>query len=622
MSQDDRRTTDGPASDHAADPTAEHAWDENWDEFQALSENMMRVAAKSQQLVNAFVMRQQQGGGAQPTVDPYNIGGAFLDLTTRMMANPAVLVENQMQLWQDYMRLLQTNALRFLGEDAEPVISPERGDRRFRSDAWTENQLFDFIKQSYLLAARCIQKSVAEVDGLDREDRRKVDFYTKQFVEALSPSNFLLTNPDVLHTTMSEKGENLVRGLEHMLADLERGGGEFNIKMTDADAFEVGRNIAVSPGKVVYENAYFQLIQYAPSTEQVHERPLLIFPPWINKFYILDLTEKKSFVRWAVAQGHTVFMVSWVNPDSSFADTTMADYMRHGQLEALRVVEAITGVRGVNVIGYCVAGTLFSAALAYLTAKGEADRVNSATFLTTQVDFADAGELSVFIDEEQLEILQEKMEAKGYLDSKAMATTFNMLRSSDLIWSFVVNNYMLGKEPFPFDLLYWNSDSTNLPKAMHLFYLDKMYQKNLLVEPGGITLDGVAIDLRTVKTPAYVQAGKEDHISPANSVYKITQVFSGPVRFMLAGSGHIAGVVNPPEAEKYQYWTNTRKPPQTLDKWFEKAEEHPGSWWPDWQRWIARKAGPKVPARTPGDHPDFPAIEDAPGRYVKVKGDG
>ena len=610
-------------TDEQNQPDTDPYGDMSLEEMQAMSENMIKVAAKSQQLVNEFLLRQNTSSAqGQASLDPLNISGAFLDLTARMMANPAALVENQLKLWQDYMRLLHTSALRFLGEETKPVIDAGRGDRRFRSEAWHENQLFDFIKQSYLLAARYIQKSVSDVEGLDRKDRHKVDFYTKQFVDAFSPSNFLLTNPDVLQTTLEEKGENLVRGLEHMLEDLERGGGQLTIQMTDTDAFEVGENIAVTPGKVVFENPYLQLIQYSPSTDDVYTTPLLIFPPWINKFYILDLTQKKSFVRWAVAQGHTVFMVSWVNPDSSFADKTMSDYMRDGQLEAMRAVEEITGVRGINVIGYCVAGTLLSATLSYLHAIGEEDRVKSATFLTAQVDFDDAGDLSVFVDDDQLEWLEEMMADKGYLDSKAMATTFNMLRSNDLIWSFVVNNYLLGKEPFPFDLLYWNCDSTNLPKAMHLFYLENMYQKNLLVQPGGITLEGVPIDLRRVKTPCYIQAGKEDHIAPAKSVFKITRIFSGPMRFMMAGSGHIAGVVNPPEANKYQYWTNTTTSAQTLEEWFEDAEEHPGSWWPNWQSWIAKKAGKKIPARTPGETKAYPAIEDAPGRYVKVKGDG
>ncbi|MGF1605375.1 MAG: PHA/PHB synthase family protein [Rhodothalassiaceae bacterium] len=587
--------------------------DQSVEDVQEFSANMMRVAAQSQKLLNEFMRRQ---GDNQTIVDPLNIGNAFMDLTARMMANPQTWVEKQVELWQDYMKLWHTTTMRMLGQDAAPVVDASR-DKRFRHEDWQENQVFDFLKQSYLLAANFIQRSVTEVEGLSDEDRKKVDFYTRQFVDAMSPSNFVWTNPEVLKTTLEQKGENLVRGLDNMLKDLERGEGQLAITMTDLDAFEVGRNVAITPGKVVFENELFQLIQYAPTTEKVNRTPLLIFPPWINKFYILDLTEKKSFVRWAVAQGHTVFMVSWVNPDESYADHSLDDYMIDGQIKAMQVVEQITGERSVNCIGYCVAGTMLAATLAYLHAKGEQDRVKSATFFTAQVDFKDAGELTVFIDDEQLRYLENLTKDKGYLDSRAMATTFNMLRANDLIWSFVVNNYLLGKEPFPFDLLYWNSDSTNLPRTMHLQYLEQMYRHNKLVQPGALKLGGETIDLRAVKTPVYIQAGRDDHIAPAKSVYKMTQLLSGPIKFMLAGSGHIAGVVNPPEAQKYQYWTNS-KLPESLEDWCADATETPGSWWPDWHKWIARKTGGKVPARIPGEAEGFPPIEDAPGRYVKA----
>ena len=581
------------------------------------SENMAKIAERSQKLVTEYLARHAtEAGLADP--DPLNISGTFMELTARMMADPAKLAQHQMEMWQDYVNLWQNTALRMMGGAAEPVIEPGRKDRRFHHEAWRENQVFDYIKQSYLLAAKHINKAVSEVEGLDEKEAAKADFFTRQFVDALSPSNFVLTNPEVLRATVESKGENLVNGLENMLNDFERGGGQLAISMTDRTAFEVGGNVATTPGKVVFENRMFQLIQYAPTTETVYATPLLIFPPWINKFYILDLTEKKSLIRWAVAQGYTVFVVSWVNPDETYRDTSFEDYMLEGLLTALGVTLDITGEQSANVIGYCIAGTLLAASLAYLEAKGEAARVKSATFLTAQVDFTEAGELQVFIDEEQLQHIEKLMAEKGYLDAKNMAVTFNMLRSNDLIWSFVVNNYLMGKEPFPFDLLYWNEDSTRLPAAMHSYYLRNMYQENLLVKPGGLTLGDEPIDLSTVKTPMYIQAGKEDHIAPPNSVFKMLSTFSGPMKYVLAGSGHIAGVVNPPAAKKYQYWTNSKKA-STLSKWIAGAEEHPGSWWPDWHNWLKRKSGKKAPAREPGAHKKYPAIEDAPGRYVKVK---
>ena len=581
------------------------------------SENMAKIAERSQKLVTEYLARHAtEAGLADP--DPLNISGTFMELTARMMADPAKLAQHQMEMWQDYVNLWQNTALRMMGGAAEPVIEPGRKDRRFHHEAWRENQVFDYIQQSYLLAAKHINKAVSEVEGLDEKEAAKADFFTRQFVDALSPSNFVLTNPEVLKATVESKGENLVNGLENMLNDFERGGGQLAISMTDRTAFEVGGNVATTPGKVVFENRMFQLIQYAPTTETVYATPLLIFPPWINKFYILDLTEKKSLIRWAVAQGYTVFVVSWVNPDETYRDTSFEDYMLEGLLTALGVTLDITGEQSANVIGYCIAGTLLAASLAYLEAKGEAARVKSATFLTAQVDFTEAGELQVFIDEEQLQHIEKLMAEKGYLDAKNMAVTFNMLRSNDLIWSFVVNNYLMGKEPFPFDLLYWNEDSTRLPAAMHSYYLRNMYQENLLVKPGGLTLGGEPIDLSTVKTPMYIQAGKEDHIAPPNSVFKMLSTFSGPMKYVLAGSGHIAGVVNPPAAKKYQYWTNSKKA-STLSKWIAGAEEHPGSWWPDWHNWLKRKSGKKAPAREPGAHKKYPAIEDAPGRYVKVK---
>jgi polyhydroxyalkanoate synthase len=408
-----------------------------------------------------------------------------------------------------------------------------------------------------------------------------------------------------------------VKGLENLLGDLERGKGQLLIKMTDPDAFRIGENIAVAPGKVVYQNELMQLIQYSPTTETVFKRPLLIIPPWINKFYILDLKPENSFVRWAVEQGHTVFMVSWVNPDERQAKKNFDDYLQEGFLDALDAVEQATGERVCNAIGYCLGGTLLAAGLAMLTAKRQQRRVASATYFVTLVDFTDVGEVQVFIDEAQLAALDERMKQHGYLDARDLYTTFNLLRANDLIWSFVVNNYLLGREPFPFDLLYWNSDSTRMPAAMHSFYLHNMYQRNLLSKPGGITLLDVPIDLRKIRVPSYIAAAKEDHIAPWKSVYAGSRLYSGERRFVLGASGHIAGIINPPSANKYGYWTNDAAPGDAAE-WLEGAERHEGSWWNDWQAWVAGFGGKKILARIPGDGA-LPTIEDAPGGYVKQR---
>ena len=583
-----------------------------------LSKALGSIADRSQKIVTEFLERQagQTGNGGIGPVDPLNVGQAFLEMTARMMSDPAKLVQAQMNLWQDYLRLWQTTAQRFMGHEPEAVAEPEHADRRFKDPAWEDNQLFDFIKQSYLLSARWMQSTVREVDGLDEKTAQKVDFYTRQFVDAMAPSNFVMTNPEVLRETMESGGENLVKGLENLLEDLERGKGRLHIKMTDYEAFTLGENIAVTPGKVVYQNDLMQLIQYEPTTETVHKRPLLIIPPWINKYYILDLREKNSFVKWAVDQGLTVFMVSWVNPDRELAAKTFEDYMHEGPLAALDAVAKATGEKDANVIGYCLGGTLLASTLAYMKVKGDA-RFKTATFFTTMIDFTEAGELGVFIDEEQLASLEERMDERGYLEGAEMATTFNMLRANDLIWSFVVNNYLMGKDPFPFDLLYWNSDSTRMPAAMHSFYLRKMYQENLLVQPGGIELDGVPIDLRKVDLPVFILSTKEDHIAPWASTYAATQLFSGPVRFVLAASGHIAGVVNPPAAGKYSHWTKAQTPKDPM-KWLAGAKEQPGSWWPEWYKWIQKHADKQIPARVPGDG-KLKVIEAAPGSYVAVK---
>ena len=582
---------------------------------------MAGIAERSQRLMTEFLTRNATGGpSAVPNLgmgDAMNLGTAFMDLTAKMLADPHKLMDAQFNLWRDTMELWRTTTLRaFTGTDT-PVAAPEPGDRRYKDDAWQQNQVFDFIKQSYLLTSRWMQTTVHDVEGLDPHTQHKVDFFTKQFVDALAPTNFAMTNPEVLRAVMESKGENLVRGLEHLLTDLEKGKGRLRVSMTDETAFTVGVNVAATPGKVVFQNRMFQLIQYTPTTKEVKETPVVIMPPWINKFYILDLREKNSLVKWLTDQGYTTFMVSWVNPDESMAETSFEDYMLEGAIAAKDAALAATGAKQVHMVGYCIGGTLLAATLSYLEAKKDKS-VATATYFVALTDFSESGDIGVFIDEEQITGLEKRMdEAGGFLDAADMATTFNLLRANDLIWSFVVNNYLLGKENFPFDLLYWNSDSTRMPKAMHSFYLRNMYLENKLAKPGGITLGGVPIDLTKVKVPSYMISAREDHIAPWMSTYAGTQLFGGPTRFVLSGSGHIAGVVNPPAAQKYNYWTNAKNP-KTPQAWLQSATEHPGSWWSDWDAWLTPQSGKMVPARTPGKG-KLKVIEDAPGSYVKAR---
>lgn len=606
-----------PSGTIMADDTEHAAPDFRLPDPAIVSRTMADVAERGQRIVNDFLKRQAEhpGAVAEAPIDPFNIGSAFFEMTTRLMRDPQRLVQAQLGFWQDYMTLWQNTTRRILGDAITPVIAEDAKDKRFKDEAWRESEVFDFIRQSYLLSARFFRNVVDDKEGLDPRTAQKIDFYTRQFVDAMSPTNFLLTNPEVLRRTVETGGENLLKGLSNLLADLERGRGQLRIRMTDDTKFALGDNIAVTPGQVVFQNDLMQLIQYTPTTETVLKRPLMILPPWINKFYILDLRPKNSFIRWAVAQGHTVFVCSWVNPDERHAEKDFSSYMREGPYAALDAIEKATGEREVNAVGYCLGGTLLAATLAQMAAKKDT-RIKSATFFTTMLDFEESGELGVFIDEEQLQALEEKMGSRGYLDGREMATTFNMLRANDLIWSFVVNNYLLGQEPFPFDLLYWNDDSTRMPAKMHSFYLRRMYQQNDLVKPGGIELNGVKIDLRRIKLPTYMLSTREDHIAPWASTYRATQLFKGPMRFVLAASGHIAGVVNPPESGKYSHWVG-KDLPEKADTWLQGATELAGSWWPDWQRWIAAQAPETVPARQPGAG-GLPALEPAPGSYVKV----
>lgn len=580
---------------------------------QELVESLQRVGRVGGQMLRRFIDTRPSG---KLTLDPLNLAKPMLALTAQMVRNPAALVEAQMQLAAGYWNLATSVGQRMMGFTPAPVVEAPKGDRRFAHEGWHENLIFDFIKQSYLLVAQWMETQFADTRNLNPRDAARLRFYTRQFVDALSPTNFALTNPEVLEATVKSRGQNLIDGLGNLLKDLEQGGGSLRISQTDFKAFEVGRNVATAPGKVVFENDLMQLLQFEPSTDKVYQRPLLIFPPWINKYYILDLREDNSFIRWAVDKGYTVFVVSWVNPDQRLAAKTFEAYLNEGIIAALDAVESATGSDRINCIGYCIGGTLLATALAYFASTGD-KRVSSATFFAAQVDFSEPGELEVFIDEQQLTQLDDRMtSAGGVLDGGDMALAFNMLRANDLIWSFVINNYMLGKPPAAFDLLYWNADSTRMPQAMHRYYLREMYQHNRLVEPDALVMNDVPIDLRKIEVPVFIQSAELDHIAPYPSVYKATQIYSGPVKFILAGSGHIAGVVNPPAAKKYHYRTNDQLPAD-VSRWIEGAQKHEGSWWPEWHRWLSRRSGKKIPARVPGDG-DLAVIEEAPGRYVRA----
>lgn len=582
-----------------------------------LARRLAAITEKSQKILADF-LKNEATSDHYSVIDTQSIMQSFQAMSLKMMENPSALVESQVAFWMDAMALWQKTMERaFIAQPvADPVAQPTPDDKRFKDDAWVNNYLFDFVKQFYLLSSRHTLSAVTKVDGLDEQTARKAAFYTRQFIDAMAPTNFALTNPQVLRATLESGGENLLNGMTHLLEDLERGHGQISLKMTDTSAFKLGENIGSTPGKVVFQNELMQLIQYAPTTEQVFKRPLLVVPPWINKFYIMDLKAKNSLLKWFVDQGHTVFIISWVNPDEKLSHKNFEDYMVEGPLAALEVIGQITGEKDVNAIGYCIGGTLLASTLGYMAAKKD-KRIKSATFFTSLIDFSDVGELSVFIDEAQISRLEEHMQKKGYLEGHQMATVFNLLRENDLIWSFVVNNYLLGREPMPFDILYWNSDSTRMPAAMHSFYIRNMYMNNVLRKPGGITLKDTPIDLTKVKVPTYFLSTKEDHIAPWKSTYAGTHILGGENRFVLGGSGHIAGVINPPAANKYCYWTNPALPADA-DDWLAGAESHPGSWWPNWQEWITPYAGAKVAARQPGGGVVTP-LEDAPGSYVKFR---
>jgi polyhydroxyalkanoate synthase len=582
---------------------------------ETLSANLARAAVTAQGAIAEAALRQADRPAAL-TPDPFHVAPALNEVMTRLAAQPDRLMRAQADLFGQYMELWQSAARRAAGEEVAPVVAPAAGDKRFNDPDWASNPMFDLMKQSYLLSSNWLNGLIAEVEGVDPATKRRVEFFTKMLTDAFSPSNFLMSNPAALREVVQTQGQSLVRGMENFAADLERGGGQLAISQTDLAKFKVGENVATAPGKVVYQNDILQLLQFDPTTDKVSEIPLLIFPPWINKFYILDLRPENSMIRWLTGQGFTVFVASWVNPDQQLAAKTFEDYMLEGVYDATQQVMNQCGVDKVNTVGYCIGGTLLSVALAHMAARGD-KRINSATFFAAQQDFAEAGDLLLFTNEEWLQSIEQQMDAAGgFLPSQSMADTFNALRGNDLIWSFFVSNYLMGKEPRPFDLLFWNADQTRMPKALHLFYLRNFYKDNALTT-GKLDLGGEHLDLSKVKIPIYVQSSKDDHIAPYRSVYRGAKAFGGPVTFTMAGSGHIAGVINHPDARKYQHWTNEALPGD-VGAWITGASEHPGSWWPHWAAWLRARSGGDVPARDPAKGKLKP-LEDAPGSFVLVK---
>lgn len=540
---------------------------------------------------------------------------AFKEYSQQWLKVPEYLPSVQMDYLKKQQELFQAIVLRMLGKEVEPVITPEQHDRRFKDEEWSKNPLFDYLKQLYLLQSQTVMQLIQGTDGVSDNSRQKIEYFARQIVNALSPSNFASLNPEVIRKTLETGGNNLITGFTQLSKDLEESAkGALNIAMTDTSAFQVGRNLATTPGKVVYQNDLIQLIQYTPSTAQVFKRPLLIIPPFINKYYILDMRENNSYIRWLVEQGHTVFCISWVNPGPSLRDKGFEDYMLEGPLAALDAIEKATGEKEVNAIGYCLGGTLLAATLAYLKKKN-LEPIKAATFLATLTDFSQPGEIGVFINETAISALEKQMAVLGYYDGRQMAFSFNTLRENDLFWSFFVNNYLKGERPAAFDLLYWNTDGTNLPARMHSFYLRNMYLDNKLIEKDGIELNGVKLDLRQIGIPTYFLSTALDHIAIWQATYTGAKLMGGKNRFVLAGSGHIAGVVNPPSAGKYGFWTNEKIPADPQD-WYKGAQQQEGSWWTDWQAWVQTQGGiEQVPAREPGN--GLAILEDAPGSYVK-----
>jgi polyhydroxyalkanoate synthase len=584
---------------------------------EAFAMNLAKAMESSGKALAAYLKPREDGEPKdKPPSELGEVIKTFSTVADYWLSDQTRAAELQMKLGKAYLDLWGSSMRRLVGEEAPPAIAPAPRDKRFADPEWKSNQFFDFVMQAYLLSTRWANDLVREAEGLDPHTRKKAEFYVQQITNALAPSNFVLTNPEVLRETLASNGDNLVRGMKMLAEDIEAGGGTLRIRQSDPSNLEVGVNMATTPGKVIYQNDLMQLIQYTPTTETVLRTPLLIVPPWINKFYILDLKPEKSYIKWCVDQGLTVFVISWVNPDKALGQKTFDDYMKEGPLAAMDAIEKATGELKVHTAGYCVGGTLLATTLAWLAEKRR-QRVTSATFFAAQVDFTHAGDLLVFVDEDQISALERDMQAAGVLEGSKMAMAFNMLRSNDLIWSYVVSNYLKGKPPSSFDLLHWNSDATRMPAANHSYYLRNCYLENRL-STGSMVLDNTLLDLAKVKVPVYNLATKEDHIAPAESVLYGSQFFGGPVKYVLSGSGHIAGVVNPPASNKYQFWTNDNIKDITLKEWLKGAQEHQGSWWPDWRAWLEDIDAEQVPARAVGTGA-LPAIEDAPGSYVRVR---
>src|ERR1700712_2082656 len=566
---------------------------------EAFAMNLAKAMESSGQALAAFLKPREDGDAKdKPPSELGEVIKTFSTLADYWLSDQTRAAELQMKMGKAYLDLWGSSMRRMAGDQAKPAIEPAPRDKRFADPEWKSNQFFEFVMQAYLLTTQWAHDLVRDAKDLDPHTRKKAEFYVQQITNAIAPSNFVLTNPEVLRETLASNGDNLVRGMKMLAEDIEAGGGSLRIRQSDPANLEVGVNMATTPGKVIFQNELMQLIQYTPATENVLRTPLLIVPPWINKFYILDLKPEKSFIKWCVDQGVTVFVISWVNPDKSLGGKTFDDYMKQGPLAAMDVIEEVTGELTVHTIGYCVGGTLLAATLAWLAEKRRV-RVSSATFLAAQGGFPPAGDLMVFVDEEQISALEKDMQAAGVLEGSKMAMAFNMLRSNDLIWSYVVSNYLKGKPPSSFDLLHWNSDATRMPAANHSYYLRNCYLENRL-STGSMVLDNTLLDLSKVKVPVYNLATKEDHIAPADSVLYGSQFFGGPVKYVLSGSGHIAGVVNPPAGGKYQYWTNDEAKETTLDGWLKGAQEHKGSWWPNWREWLASHDPEEIPARSVG----------------------
>jgi polyhydroxyalkanoate synthase len=585
-------------------------------DIEEFAKNLARMIEQGGKAMAAYMKPREQGRIEGEYTELVDVVKTLGHVAEYWLKDPQRAVEVQFGLGKSYLDLWSTAVKRMAGEQALPVAEPDPRDKRFIDPEWSSNQFFDFLKQAYLLSVKWADHLVKDADGLDPMTRQKAEFYMRQIVNAVAPSNFVLTNPELLRETLSSNAGNLARGMHMLAEDIEAGGGDLKIRQTDPSMFEVGRNLAITPGKVIFQNDLMQLIQYAPTTEKVLKRPILIVPPWINKFYVLDLSPEKSFIKWCVDNGLTVFVISWVNPNAQLAKKSFENYMREGPLAALDVIKKVTGESKVNAIGYCVGGTLLAVTLAHMAAKRDR-RIATATFFASQVDFTHSGDLKIFADEEQITAIERQMAERGYLDSRKMANSFNLMRSNDLIWPYVINNYFKGKEPLPFDLLYWNSDSTRMPAANHSFYLRNCYLENNLAR-GKMVIAGKTLDLSKVTIPIYNLATREDHIAPAKSVLLGSKSFGGPVQFVLTGSGHIAGVINPPVKNKYQYWTGPKPAGDDVDKWLAKAEEHAGSWWPHWLEWLKSHDAAVVKARKPGGGKIKP-IEDAPGSFVKVR---